>query len=145
MIEAAMVSTTEGFFDNIPMPFGQYVTVKKPSTSKSLNQYIEALYAKPRTALRQLCVAKSKRKTIISGSMLWSSVPKQCSHTIINECLKKCRYILHHAQVVQSPIANEYLKLSLDEQAVPHLLKKLLLQVSVKELHNIMASPYVKW
>ena len=74
--------------------------------------------------------------------MFWSSIPKRCSHTKSNECVKKYPYkfILQHSQVVQSPIAIGFLKLSIDGQAVPQLVPKLLLQESVRELHNIMVS-----
>ena len=50
-------------------------------------------------------------------------------------------WILQHPQVVQSPIANYCLKLSIDDQVEPNLFPKLLLQVSVRELHNSMVIP----
>ena len=70
-----MVSTTEVFNENILMSPGPYVNVKHPSESKSLRQFTELLYVKNKTAVRQLCADKSKRKALISGSMLWSSIP----------------------------------------------------------------------
>ena len=47
--------------------------------------------------------------------MLWSSFPKRKVHTKINENIKKSLYnwILQHPQVVQSPISNECLKVSI--------------------------------
>ena len=56
--------------------------------------------------------------------------------------LKKALYkwILQHLQVVRSPLANDCLKLSIDGQSGTQLFPKLLLQVSVRELHNIMVS-----
>ena len=43
---------------------------------------------------------------------------------------------MHHPQVVQSPIVNDFLKLNIDGHTEPQLVPKLLLQVSVRELHN---------
>ena len=70
-----MLSTPEGFTDNSPMLTGPSVTVKNSSARKSLRQFTELLYVKNKTAVRQLCADKSNRKALISGSMLWSSIP----------------------------------------------------------------------
>ena len=43
---------------------------------------------------------------------------------------------MHHPQVVQSPIANDCLKVKIDGYTEPQLVTKLLLQVYVRELHN---------
>ena len=43
---------------------------------------------------------------------------------------------MHHPQVVQLPIANYCLKVKIDGYNEPQLFPKLLLQVSVRELHN---------
>ena len=45
-------------------------------------------------------------------------------------------WITCHPQVVQSPISNDCLKVVLYDQTKPQLVPKLLLQVSVIELHN---------
>ena len=44
------------------------------------------------------------------------------------------------SQVFQSPIYNDSLKAMFDDQIEPQLVPKLLLQVSVRELHNIIVS-----
>ena len=49
-------------------------------------------------------------------------------------------WITRHTQVVQSPISNDCLKVMLDDQSEPQLVLKLLLQVSVRELHNSVVS-----
>ena len=56
----------------------------------------------------------------------------------INERIKQNMYawITCHPQVVQSPISNYRLKVMFDNQTEPQLVPKLLLQVSVGELHN---------
>ena len=45
-----------------------------------------------------------------------------------------------HPQVVQSPISNNCLKVMFDDQTEHRLVPKLLLQVSVRELHNSLVS-----
>ena len=59
-------------------------------------------------------------------------------HSKINEQIKHNLYtwITRHPQVFQSPISNDCLKVMLDDQTKPQLVPKLLLQVSVRELHN---------
>ena len=49
-------------------------------------------------------------------------------------------WITRHPQVVQSPISNDCLKFMLDDQTEPQLVPKLLLQVSVREIHNSLLS-----
>ena len=74
--------------------------------------------------------------------MLWYNIPMRRGHTKINKCVKRALYnwIIQYPQFVQSPIANCCLKLSIDDQAEPQLVPKLLLKVSVIELHNSMMS-----
>ena len=43
---------------------------------------------------------------------------------------------MHHPQVVQSPIFNDCLKVNIGGHTEPQLVPKLLLRVSVRELHN---------
>ena len=50
-------------------------------------------------------------------------------------------WILKHPYVVQSPIENDCLKLSIDSQVETQLFPKLLLRSLVIELHNIMVVP----
>ena len=75
--------------------------------------------------------------------MLWSSISKRQLNTKINAQVRNYLYnwILQHTQVVQSQIANECLKVSIDGHSEQNLVPKLLLQVSVWELHNIMVIP----
>ena len=66
--------------------------------------------------------------------MLCSIIPKRKLHTKINEQIKKSLYnwIPQHSQVVQSPISNDCLKVSLDDHSKPQLVSKQLLQVSIR-------------
>ena len=48
--------------------------------------------------------------------------------------------MIRHTQVVQSPIFNDSLKLVFDDQTEPQMIPKLLLKVSVRELHNSIVS-----
>ena len=67
---------------------------------------------------------------------------KRKGHSKITEQIKRNLYtwITRHPQVVQSPISNDCLKVELDDQTEPQLVPKLLLQVSVRELHNSLVS-----
>ena len=47
---------------------------------------------------------------------------------------------MHHPQVVQAPIFNDFLKVKIDGYTEPQLVPKLLSQVSVRELHNNLVS-----
>ena len=60
----------------------------------------------------------------------------------INEYIKRNMYawITNHTQVVQLPIFNDCLKVMLNDQTEPQLVPKLLLQMSVRELHNRLVS-----
>ena len=60
----------------------------------------------------------------------------------INEQIKCNLYawITRHPQVVQSPISNDCIKVMLDDQTETQLVPKLLLCVSVRELHNSLVS-----
>ena len=49
-------------------------------------------------------------------------------------------WITRRPQVVQSPISNDCLKVMFDDKIEPQLVPKLLLQVSVRELHNSLVS-----
>ena len=133
-IEAAMFSTPEIFTDNIPMSPGPSVNVRKSSAIKSIRLFTEFLDVKNKTAVQRVGADKSKRKLVISGSILWSSIPKSRRHKKINEQVKKSLYnwIIQHPQVVQSPISDYCLKFSIDDHSEPHLVPKLLPQVSVR-------------
>ena len=67
---------------------------------------------------------------------------KYKGYSKINEQIKRNLYtwITRHPQVVQSPICNDCIKAMLDDQKEPQLVPKLLLQVSVRELHNSLVS-----
>ena len=143
MVESAMISTPEVFTDNSTISYGPYVPVKQPSTRKFIRQISETLDVKPRTGFWRLCAAKSERKEIRSGRMLWFSIPKWHRHTKINECIKIYLYkwILHYHQFVHYPRANDCLKVYIDVKAGTQLVPDLLLEASVREIHNSMYIP----
>ena len=60
----------------------------------------------------------------------------------INDQIKKSLYnwITHHPQVLQSPIFNDGLKVNIDGHTRSQIVPKLLLQVSIWELHNRLVS-----
>ena len=47
---------------------------------------------------------------------------------------------MQHTQVVQPPIVNDCMKVSIDGHTEPQLFPKLLIQVSFRELHNNLGS-----
>ena len=49
-------------------------------------------------------------------------------------------WITRHPQVFQSPISNHCLKVIFDDHTEPQLVPKLLLHMSVRELHNRLLS-----
>ena len=54
IIKAAMLSNPEGINGNIPMSPGPYMTFKKTSSRKTLNQFSEVLDVKQKTSVRRL-------------------------------------------------------------------------------------------
>ena len=72
--------------------------------------------------------------------MLWSSIPNMRGHAKINERVKKYLYNwnLQHPQFLQYPISIDCLQVSIYSHSEPQVVPKLLLQVSFRELHNIM-------
>ena len=95
-----------------------------------------------KTAYLKVGASKSKRKAINFGNTPWLFKQKLKEHSKINEQIKKSLYnwIMHHPQVVQSPIVNDCLKVKFHGYTEPQLLPKLLLQVSVREIHNNLVS-----
>ena len=49
-------------------------------------------------------------------------------------------WIIHHPQVVRSPIFNDCMKVNIDGHTEPQLVPEFLLRVSVQELHNRLVS-----
>ena len=50
---------------------------------------------------------------------------------------------MHHPQVVQLPIFNDFLKVKMDSYPEPQLVPNFLLQVSIRELHNNLVSAII--
>ena len=105
-----------------------------------IHKYI--LDVKLKREKRRFVAAKSKHKVMKLGNSFWTKRIKRKGHSKINEKIRRNLYawITRHLQVVQSPITNDCLKVLLDYQIEPQLVPKLSLQVSVKELHNILVS-----
>ena len=97
---------------------------------------------KNKYATLRVCAAKSKRNAIKYGTTPRALKKKRKGNSKINDQIKKSLYnwIIHHPQVFQSPIVNDFPKVKFDGHTVPQLVPKFLLQVSVKELHNNLVS-----
>ena len=116
-----MVSTPDIFSENIPISSGLYVSIKQTKARKSLGNFATTLDVKPKTAVHRLCADKSKRNTIRAVSQVWYKIPKRQCCTKINEYVKSAFYhwIIHYPQIVQSTIANDYHKITIDGKTPP--------------------------
>ena len=88
-----------------------------------------------KTAHGRTGATKSNHKAIEIWKYTIGIEKKQKGHSKLSEEIKKSLYnwIMHHPQVVQSPIANDCLKMKIDGYTEPQPVPKLLLQVSVRE------------
>ena len=73
------------------------------------------LYVNKKTAYRQVGASRSKRKLIKYGNTHWELKQKLKGHSKVSEEIRKSLYncIIHHPQVVQSPISNYCLKVKI--------------------------------
>ena len=118
-----MVSTPEVFTNDSPISPMTSTLVNKPSSGKSLCLFTNILYVKEKTDIPQFQYAKFNRKAIKAGTTPWSLKPNREVNSKINEQIKKYLYnwIMHHPQVVQSPIFNDCLKVNIDGHTEPHI------------------------
>ena len=137
-----MVSTPEVFTNDSPISPLTSTPVKKLSARKSMCIFTNILDVKKKTDTCWVVYAKSKSKAIKYDNKPWALTPKRKGSSKINDQINKFLYnwIMHHTQVVQSPIVNECLKVDIHSHTEPHLVTKLLLQVSIQELHSILVS-----
>ena len=117
ILEASLLSTTEGFTYNIPNVHMTSSPVKKLSARKSLCLFTNIWDVKPKTAKRRIVDVKSKSKVMKLGNSLWTQ-KKRKGRSKINEQIKRNLYtcIIRHLKVFQSPISNDCLKVMLDDQ-----------------------------
>ena len=134
ILEISMVYTPEGFTDNSPRYPMIPAPVKKPSAIKSLCLFTNIFYMKNKTAIHWVGSAKPNRTAIKSLTMMWALKPKQKVNSEINNQIKKSLYncIMHHPQVLQSPIFNDFLKVNIDGHVRPKIVPKHLLRVLVR-------------
>ena len=116
--------------------------VNKPSVRKSLCLFTNILDVKPKTAKLRIVAEESKHRATKVGTSHWTKKIKRKGHSKINEQIKINMYawITRHPQVFQSPVSNDCIKVMFDDQTEPQLVTKVLLQVSVRELHNSLVS-----
>ena len=121
ILEAAMVSTPEGLTDNNPISSMTQTPVEKPSARKSLCLYTRILDVKKKTATHRFGSTKNKWKAIKYGTKPWTLNKKRKWDSKINDQINKSLYnwIMHHPQVVQSPIFNDCLKVKMDGHNEP--------------------------
>ena len=128
-----MVSTPEGFTNNSPISLINPTPVKKPSAQKLLCMFTNILDVNKKNAYRRVGAVQSNRKEIKFVNTPWVLKQKRKGYSKIDEQIKNYPYnwIIHHPQVVQSPIVNDCLKVKIDGYTEPQLVPKLLLQMSV--------------
>ena len=80
-----------------------------------------------KTDYRRVGADKYKRKVIKYGNTPWVPKQKRKGHSKISEEIRKSIYncIIHHPQVLKSPIANDYLKVKIGGYTEPQLVPKL--------------------
>ena len=100
------------------------ITIKKLSAQKSLCLFTNIFEVK-KTSYRRVGSAKSKRKAIKFVNKPFTLKQKRKWHSKIYEQIKKSLYnfIMHNLQVVQSPIANDCLKVKIDGHTEPQLVQ----------------------
>ena len=108
--------------------------VKKPSAIKSLWLFTNKSDVKNKTATCRVGSAKSERKVIKSGTKKFELKQMRKVNSKINDQIKKSLYdwIMHHPQVVKSPIVNVCMKLKSYGHTEPQLVPNILLQVYIR-------------
>ena len=76
-LEAALISIPEGLTDNSPNMHMPPSPSKKPSARKSLVLFTNILNVKPKTAKHRFVAAKSRRKAMKVGNILWTKKTKK--------------------------------------------------------------------
>ena len=87
----------------------------------------------------ECCISDSRAIKVVNS--LWNNKTKRKVHSKINDKTKRNLYIwiTRHPQVFQSPIYNDCIKVIFDDHTELQLVPKLLPQVSVRELYNILS------
>ena len=131
-----MVSTPEEVTDDsTDLPI-KSTPFKKLSARKSLCLFTNIFDFKKKAAKRNQNI--DPLKWVISSG----PIKRKKGYSKINDHINRYLYawITRHPQVVQTKIYNDCLKVMLDDQSEPQLVPKLVLHVSVRELHNILVS-----
>ena len=137
-----MVYTPEGFTYKSPISPMTSSPFNKPGAIISLCMFTNVLYMNKKIACRRVGSSKYNCKSIKFVNTLWALKQKLKGRSKFSKEIKKSLYnwIMHYPQVLQSPIANDYLKMKIYGYTEPQLVPKHLLQVSVRELHNNLVS-----
>ena len=102
------------------------MTVKRPSAIKALRKFSEAFDVKTKTSVHRLGDSKSERNTIRVGNMMCYNIPERSGHENTNDRVEKALYnwITKYPKVVQSPIINDPLKVSIEGNAGTYFFPK---------------------
>jgi hypothetical protein len=127
-VESVMVSVVDS-----PSP-------TKRKNAPSRRKQVEGLGMKWATGQRYLAKAKVKRKSLSTKEkgLMWSCVKNRKGYSKVSLSLRKSllQWILDHPSVVPSPISKDTLLVRNPDTGVKERVGKLLLEISVRELHN---------
>ena len=88
IIDAAILSTPEGFTDNTSNVHMASTPFKTPSARTSLCLFTNILDIQPKTTKRRFVAAKPRRKSMKVGNRLLTNKTKRKGHSKINEQVK---------------------------------------------------------
>ena len=136
-----MVFNPEEVTDFIPILLITQTKIREISARKSLCLFTNIFFVKKKISIQRVESTESKSRAIKIGNSLLTN-KKRKGHSKINEQIKINLYawITLYTRVFQSTTSNDFLKDIFDDQTEPQLVPKFLLQVSVRELHNILVS-----
>jgi hypothetical protein len=113
----------------------------------SLRSQSKTLGISPATGFRKLSAASKKRKALKSSnpSTSWSKITRRRKgKTNITPSVREavCKWVRNHENVIHSPLKDDtlLLKWSLGSSTTKQRVGKLLLEISVRELHNCMVA-----
>ena len=113
ILESSTVSTPDGITKNSPINVGTFGGKWSQAYRSLWINFKNYLMPNQKKAICWLWFDKIKCKSIIKVKVLWYNINKRRGNTKINAQVKNSLYIwvLHHPQVVQSPISNKILKI----------------------------------
>ena len=91
-------------------------TTKKTFSRKPLFPFNDLFYVKQKLSVHQFGDANTKNKVIRKGNFLWYIIKNNIGYIKMNASVKHALYYwnIQHPQVLQSPISNYFIRVSVD-------------------------------